>query len=764
MKTLPPPPSNPGGYLPASQMPMASTHVSSIDDFDDYWSSSRPDPDPPAWSLPQRLQDQPWYLGRIKRIDAVNLLRRDGDFLVRDSISNPGEYVLTGQCRGEAMHFEINRLRKDGVDKYHFEGEHFPSIVDLIQFYLNHRRQVTASSRFVLIAPVNTNRMPSESSTFSRNGLLAELEAAYAPFMSKQSSTLTRPTPQSLTQTAILNQAKKRLNGSEHDLSFLAASTSNVGSISGSKSFIDLPMSSHLKVTSFGTDFQSTAEETFVPPVSSRPVPKFSPPKPVPSCITDLDDYDDLDYDKMEPTTLHRSPPAIPPKPANLSMKRHSEVDEASMRASMGQRKHSAHSLHQTEMLCDGFEQTDSAASQSYLDRAQSCSNLVYRQRTKSVKDDDNIDHRRYPSVKIDPAPLLPSRSRTSLGSMSALAISPPDNHHHDTSSSTSAGSHDDTFDYDDLKTSPKSRNEDYHDPDYDDSRKPSENSLPKPISETPKPKTFAQLRAASQPARQVRYLLSFLSSVPPAKLSLLITIEDIKIFQLNPGKATESLRSLFLVENKALRDDILDRNACLQLTVSNTIQKSTTPKALFKVWVTSAQHLLQKVGNGFAFGAVLSALKTEVSRKPKLLVDADAATVAIYRSLVPIYDDFTNGQMPKSVAGCFLPFIQPLLQLLSKSDYVHTGRIKNMHNDGIDQLDLLSNMIHLSRHVLFENASKLDGNLKTMEQAASPLGAAINPLSTESLVHCLLLTSTVGNDFKDLERRKIRQLYEQNF
>lgn len=40
---------------------------------------------------------------------AENLVQRDGDFLIRDSLSSPGSYVLTSQWRNEAQHFKINK-------------------------------------------------------------------------------------------------------------------------------------------------------------------------------------------------------------------------------------------------------------------------------------------------------------------------------------------------------------------------------------------------------------------------------------------------------------------------------------------------------------------------------------------------------------------------------------------------------------------------------------------------------------------------------
>lgn len=40
---------------------------------------------------------------------AENLVQRDGDFLIRDSLSIPGSYVLTCQWRNAAQHFKINK-------------------------------------------------------------------------------------------------------------------------------------------------------------------------------------------------------------------------------------------------------------------------------------------------------------------------------------------------------------------------------------------------------------------------------------------------------------------------------------------------------------------------------------------------------------------------------------------------------------------------------------------------------------------------------
>uniref|UniRef100_A0AC34FPW2 Ras-GEF domain-containing protein n=1 Tax=Panagrolaimus sp. ES5 TaxID=591445 RepID=A0AC34FPW2_9BILA len=602
-----------------------------------------------------------------------------------------------------------------------------------------------------------------------------EIEATYAPFINKQAQ-LSARYDRSLSQKTIINQAKKRLNGSEHDLIHLlaASSPSSTNStlsnqLSSSKSFGHLNNRSSendatkisysnnsyknngIKVTSFGVDENNgfCTEKTFVPPKSSRPLPKFPPPKSPIAFPEDLDDYDDVDYEAMEDEQnrinsnqqqstipLIRSPPAIPPKPLSLlKQKRNSEfIDSSKVEQKQyidPNRKHSAHSLFQSTSNDNGNRNSedlespeDSEAASTlpaYLDRTQSCQNLVYRQRTKSGKDLYDMDEetfRRYPSVKIDPPPLLPTRSKESLCSISALAssaavaatISPErklENHI----------SNADAMDYDDIK------NGGHEEPDYD--------------------------------------------KVKAKELSLLITSEDIKVFNLtqtcknnnkNESGPINALKKLFMSESRVLREEVLDRNACLQLTVSMTIQKAHNSKDILKVWILTASHLLHKIGNGFSFGALMAAIISEKAKHPRAFMELDASTMAHLKSLIPIYEDFIGGKMPPLIAGCFLPFIQPLLQLFStSSDYVQANKLKNINSNGLDNLEILSNMILLARHIIFENNGKLEDSIEASKMSGP------NPFSTESLIHCLLATPSLSTEPKESERRKIRQMFEQN-
>ena len=61
-------------------------------------------PRAPDAKMLEELKAEPWYQGEMSRKEAEGLLKRDGDFLVRKSASNPGSFVLTGMHNGQAKH------------------------------------------------------------------------------------------------------------------------------------------------------------------------------------------------------------------------------------------------------------------------------------------------------------------------------------------------------------------------------------------------------------------------------------------------------------------------------------------------------------------------------------------------------------------------------------------------------------------------------------------------------------------------------------
>ena len=63
-------------------------------------SASEGEQGPPPFRVPD-LPQCPWYHGPTTRIASEMSLARDMDFLVRDCISSPGDYVLTTRWRGQ---------------------------------------------------------------------------------------------------------------------------------------------------------------------------------------------------------------------------------------------------------------------------------------------------------------------------------------------------------------------------------------------------------------------------------------------------------------------------------------------------------------------------------------------------------------------------------------------------------------------------------------------------------------------------------------
>lgn len=114
---------------------------------------------------PSELKSHKWYHGSVSRQRAEQLLDYEGDYLVRDCISRPGDFVLTCFCKGVPLHFMINsKVTDSGYNSlpkvsYHFEDEVFSAIQDLIQFYSSRRKAITKTSGAIIVGPV-ARRMP----------------------------------------------------------------------------------------------------------------------------------------------------------------------------------------------------------------------------------------------------------------------------------------------------------------------------------------------------------------------------------------------------------------------------------------------------------------------------------------------------------------------------------------------------------------------------------------------------------------------------
>ncbi|XP_062452071.1 SHC-transforming protein 2 isoform X2 [Rhea pennata] len=103
-------------------------------------------PSPPTRRAPiapteEQLRREPWYHGKMSRRDAEKLLQMDGDFLVRDSITNPGQYVLTGMQGGQPRHLLL--VDPEGVVRT--KDVLFESISHLISHHQQREQPIVAA-------------------------------------------------------------------------------------------------------------------------------------------------------------------------------------------------------------------------------------------------------------------------------------------------------------------------------------------------------------------------------------------------------------------------------------------------------------------------------------------------------------------------------------------------------------------------------------------------------------------------------------------
>ena len=148
-----------------------------------------------------KLSNYKWYHGPITRQAAQAALFSDGDFLVRDCISNPGrflfnsnslssfttlskkpilcnmnqdllrvfslfnrfpsnsgDYVLTCMADGgKALHFKLNKVRIEENTWYQFEGEPFQSVQELIDHHISTKLPISGTSKATIVRPIVSN-------------------------------------------------------------------------------------------------------------------------------------------------------------------------------------------------------------------------------------------------------------------------------------------------------------------------------------------------------------------------------------------------------------------------------------------------------------------------------------------------------------------------------------------------------------------------------------------------------------------------------
>ncbi|KAL5285215.1 CRKL family protein [Megaselia abdita] len=81
-----------------------------------------------------------WYFGALSRQEATEILQtsESGVFLVRDSSTIKGEYVLSVSEGTRVSHYIINIVKIDGVQKYRMGDQVFIDLQEILSFYQKH--------------------------------------------------------------------------------------------------------------------------------------------------------------------------------------------------------------------------------------------------------------------------------------------------------------------------------------------------------------------------------------------------------------------------------------------------------------------------------------------------------------------------------------------------------------------------------------------------------------------------------------------------
>ncbi|XP_051924895.1 SH2 domain containing 3Cb [Hippocampus zosterae] len=84
--------------------------------------------------LQEELRSHAWYHGPITRQVAESLVLNQGDFLIRDSESSPGNFVLTSRWDQETNHFPVRTTVVHCGVQYSLDREVFDSLPALVRF------------------------------------------------------------------------------------------------------------------------------------------------------------------------------------------------------------------------------------------------------------------------------------------------------------------------------------------------------------------------------------------------------------------------------------------------------------------------------------------------------------------------------------------------------------------------------------------------------------------------------------------------------
>ncbi|KAL7392661.1 hypothetical protein ABVT39_027980 [Epinephelus coioides] len=166
------------------------------------------------------LKSHAWYHGHIPWEVSESLVVNHGDFLIRDSQSSQGDFVLTSHWEQKTLHFVIRRTVVQSGEtytrvQYSLEGEAFDSLPALVHFYVGSKAALTRWCGAQIHHPVN------------RTLPLSYLETAFGTAVSPPSchSGEERVCPRS---PSSLHHREADVNGEQDDRPLLTAGESSV--------------------------------------------------------------------------------------------------------------------------------------------------------------------------------------------------------------------------------------------------------------------------------------------------------------------------------------------------------------------------------------------------------------------------------------------------------------------------------------------------------------------------------------------------------
>ncbi|KAF2362424.1 SH2 domain [Trinorchestia longiramus] len=109
------------------------------------------------------LRSHAWYHGNIPRARAEEVILNEGQFLVRDCTTQPGNFVLSCMWDAKILHFVIQMtlVQPDTVYEriqYELEDDSYDTIPDLICAYVGNKKIVTKATGAKILSPVNRTK------------------------------------------------------------------------------------------------------------------------------------------------------------------------------------------------------------------------------------------------------------------------------------------------------------------------------------------------------------------------------------------------------------------------------------------------------------------------------------------------------------------------------------------------------------------------------------------------------------------------------